>query len=339
MHANVDGLYSGETSAEIIHGLARARMISNALVAAAELGIADYLTESPKSVKELASATATREEALYRLMRCLSFAGIFEEVQPRTFTQTQLSEVLTSTSPRSVRDLVLMDGTDWFRGTVDGLLYSVRTGESAFDKIHGQGWVEYFQEHPDQAEIFNRGMANLTDRLELPVVDRYDLSWADTIADVGGGTGIFLAEILERYPRKRGILAELPEVVEPARAFLSERGVLDRCDVISVDMFEDLPFKADACILKRVIHDWSDDQAIGILRNCREVISPTGRLLVIEPLASGFMGALMDLVMMTLGGGERTQEDFQTLLSAANLRLNQVLPVTPLVSIVEGSSG
>jgi SAM-dependent methyltransferase len=339
MEANTKELYSAETAPELMFGLLRARVLSSAICTAAELGVADHLANGPVHVSALASATGSHENSLYRLLRCLAAAGIFEETDKGRFSHTPLSETLRSSSTNSLRALAVMDGEEWFTRTVDGLTHSVRTGGSAFDQIHGMGWVEYLREHPESSAIFNAGMEASTVQLEGPVLDRYDLSWANTIADVGGGTGAFLASILERNPQARGILAELNEVAEPARRNLEQRGLSDRCEVVAIDMFDTIPFKADACVLKRVIHDWPDEQAIKILTNCRDIVAPAGRILVIEPVVTGLTSALMDVVLMAVGGRERTDEDFERLFSASGLNLSHIVPVTRFVSVVEGIPG
>jgi hypothetical protein len=252
------------------------------------------------------------------------------------FSQTPISEALLSSSPNSIRDLAIMDGQEWFTRSVDSLIYSVRTGASAFDHIFGMDWVEYFRNHPEIGAGFNAAMAAATVQLEGPVLDRYDFSWADIIADVAGGTGSFLASVLERNPQAHGILGELEEVTKAARQALAEARVSDRCEVITIDMFTRIPFSANACILKRVIHDWSDEEAIKILANCRDVVAPAGRVVVIEPVVIGLTSALSDVVMMTLGGRERTNRDFERLFSASGLKVSRLVAATPAVSVVEG---
>ena len=235
METHTKELYSADTAPELIFGLLRARVLSSAICVVAELGVADYLTNGPVHVSELARATGSDEESLYRILRCLAAAGIFEETDKELFSHTPLSEALRSSSPTSFRAGAIMDGQDWFTRPIDGLIHSVRTGGSAFDHLFGMGVFEYIREHPESSAILNAGMEVTTLQLEMPVLDRYDFSWAKTIADVGGGTGAFLASILERNPQARGILAELKEVAEAARRNLEQRGLYDRCEVIAID--------------------------------------------------------------------------------------------------------
>ena len=339
MEANTKELHSAETAPELLFGLLRARVLSSAISAAAELGVADHVTSDGAHVSDLARATASDEESLYRLLRCLAMAGIFEEGDERQFSHTLLSEALSGSAPNSLKDLAIMDGQEWITRPTDGLAASVRAGDSIFDRMFGMGWVDYLQKHPDQFAHMNAGLKAVTVQLEEPVLAGYDFSWAKTIADVGGGTGAFLAGVLERTPQARGILAELSEVATPAQRDLEERGLSERCEVVAIDMFDTIPIQADACILKRVIHDWPDEQAIKVLSNCRSVIAPDGRIVVIEPVVTSLSSALMDLLLLAFGGRERTAEDFERLFEAAGLRVSRTIGVSPLVTIVEGRAG
>jgi O-methyltransferase domain len=332
-------LYSADTAPELIFGLLRARVLSTAICTVAEIGVADHLQDQPVPVSELARLTSCNEDSLYRLLRCLAIAGVIDEAEPRSFAQTSISEVLSSNSPNSVRDLAIMDGQEWFTRLIDELAYSVRTGAAVFDRVYGMHIFEYFKQNPECAKTFNAGMQAATAQLEMPVVDRYDFSWADTIADIGGGTGAFLEAVLLRNPRARGILGELADVAEAARSYLDSSECSDRCEVVAVDMFDEIPVRADACILKRVIHDWPDEDAVKILENCRNVIGSEGKVLVIEPVIAGLTSALMDVVLLPADGRERTRDDYERIFSAAGLRVARIVSVTGFVSVVEGTIG
>jgi SAM-dependent methyltransferase len=237
-----------------------------------------------------------------------------------------------------------MYGADWFTRTIDGIFDSVRTGESAFVKLYGKRGYEFLKEHPEQANLAHRAMESYTERFEKPLLDRYDLSWASVIVDVGGGSGAFLAQVLGRTPQARGILAERPEVAEQARQLLRERGVAERCEVAAIDMFESVPKGGDAYVIKRVIHNWSDEQATRLLVNCREAMRPDGRVLVIEAVipseGAGLFGKLGDLQQLALGAGRgRTDHEFRRLCEAAGLRVANVLPYGEHVTIIEAVAG
>ena len=334
MESQMQDLYTATSPAELVHNLCRSRILSNAILVAVDLGLADLVLKQSITINELATKTGCHQDSLHRLMRCLSYAGIFEE-DGNSYTSTELSEVLVKNSRTSIRDLIYMESLDWFTDTLNGLAYSVRTGKPAFDHIHGQDWVEYLRDRPNMSEIMQLGMLDVTEKLELPQLKNYDFSWADTIADVGGGKGGFLAEILKRYPDKRGILAELPEVAEQARNYLSNLGLLHRIEVIEVDMFEELPFKTDACILKRVIHDWDDQLSLKILENCKSTLTNNGRILIIDRVIDELVGAITDLALLVFAGRERTRNEFEQLLLAANLELRAIHSTSPVIAIVE----
>lgn len=333
MRANADALFTGDTAADVLIGLTRARLLSNAIMAAVQLNLADYLSEGPRTVGILAEETGADSASLLRLLRCLAIAGIFEEVEPLCFRQSDLSEVLRSGAPDSIRDFVLMDASHWGRGGISRLSDCVQNGRPDIDDFYG-----YLTKHPDDAAILNSAMAAATGR-ELQVLDRIDFSAAKTIADVGGGNGTFLSEILSRYPGTRGILADLPEVAEQAREVLEGANITGRCQVMGVDMLESLPFRADVIILKRVLMDWSDEDVCRILRNCRASLTQSGRLLIMETLASSLMGALNDLLLLVFTSGRsRTEEDFSRLLNQSGMRMTDVVSLPSGFSVIEARS-
>jgi len=330
MKANIDELCNGNTAADVLIGLTRARLLSNAIMAAAKLNLADCLAEGPKTVDILATETGADRTSLLRLLRCLALVGIFEEVEPFCFRESEISGALRSDAPDSVRDIVLMDASNWSREGVGRLTECVRSGRPEVDDFYA-----YLTEHPDDAAILNSAMAAATHR-ELRALGLIDFSSAEIIADVGGGNGTFLSEILRRYPDKRGILADLPEVAEQARPVLESANVLDQCQVIGVDMLESLPFDADTIILKRVLMDWSDEEVCRILRNCRASLSQTGRVLIMETLASSLMGALNDLLLMVFTSGRsRTEEDFSRLLNQSGMRMTDLISLASGFSVIE----
>ncbi len=330
MRANVDSLFEGDTAADVVIGLTRARLISNAIMVAVQLNLADYLADGPRTVDVLAEETGADRVSLLRLLRCLAIVGVFEEVEPLCFSQSEISEVLRSGVPDSVRDFVVMDASDWSRDGVGRLTECIRTGYPCMDDFYG-----YMTEHPDDAAILNSALAAAT-RRELRVLNRIDFSSAKTIADVGGGNGTFLREILSQYPDKRGVLADLPAVAEEARQVLGTANLLDRCQVVDVNMLESLPFRADTIILKRVLMDWSDEDVCRILRNCRASLSDAGRLLIMETLSSSLMGALNDLLVLAFtNGSARREDDFSRLLEDSGMCMTDVVSLPSGFSVIE----
>ena len=314
--------------------------ISQAIYAAAKLGIADLLNDGLKSVEELASATATNADALYRLLRALASVGVFAETAPRQFALTPLAEPLRSDVPGSKRALALMMGDEQFRAWGE-FLYSVQTGQTAFEKVFGQPIFDYLGQHPDKARIFDEAMTGIHGRESSAILDSYDFAGIGLLADIGGGNGSQLAAVLEKHPGMRGLLFDLPHVIERARGRIEAAGLADRCQLVSSSFFESVPSGADAYLMRHIIHDWDDEKSLTILRNCRAAMSPGSRLLVIEsvipPGNEPFGGKLLDLVMLLIPGGkERTEEEYRSLFDQAGFHLSRIVPTATEVSVIEG---
>jgi len=317
--------------------------VSQAIYAAAKFGIADHLKNGPKTVQELASATSTNPDALYRLLRALASTGIFAEGEARQFSNTPLAEPLRRDVAGSKHALALMTGDEQFRSWAE-IEYSIRTGKMSWDKVFGKPVFEYLSEHHDKARIFDAAMVGIHGRESNAVLDAYDLSGIEVIADIGGGNGSQITEILKKYPKMRGILFDLPHVIDRAREKIGASGLLDRCQLISGSFFDTAPKGADAYVMRHIIHDWDDDKCLTILRNCHRGMMPESKLLVIEsvipPGNERFHGKFLDLVMLLIPGGkERTAAEYKTLFEQAGLMLTRIVPTNTEISIVEGRKG
>jgi hypothetical protein len=321
--------------------LSQGTIIATSLVLAAELGIADLLADGPRSSEELAQATSTHPRSLYRLLRLLCSIGVFTEIQPDSFAQTQLSECLRTGVPGSMRSWLRMIGGKIRYHTHAEALYSIKTGEPAFKHVTGMEFFEYHAAHPDEGEIFNQAMGDMGQVVAAAVAQSYDFSGIGKIIDVGGGHGTLIAAILQKYPEMTGILFDSPHVAERARESIASAGLAHRCEVVGGDFFESVPAGCDAYLLRWIIHNWDHERAITILRNCRQAISERGgRLLLIEsviPAGNEFHpGKFLDYIMLTAHRGqERTEEEYDSLLREADLRLSRVVPTGSHLSIIE----
>ncbi len=323
-------------SQQLLHmgfGFARAQ----ALAVAAELGLADLLREGPRGVEELALATRTDADALYRLLRFLASEGVFREEQPRRFAQTGLSDALRADAPSSPRDFIRMLNSEPYAAW-GHLLHSLRTGKPAFEHVFGAPRFEWLAKHPEQAALFQRAMVALGQGGNAEVAEAYDFAGCGRIVDVGGGHGQLLSAILARNPQLSGVLYDLPAGIEAARAGVG--GPLPRCELVAGDFFAAVPEGADAYILKRVIHDWDDDSAVRILDNCRRAMAAGGRVLVVETIVKTGNDPdpikVMDLNMLAVTGGrERTKDEYMRLFERAGLRLARVMPTPSPLSILE----
>jgi hypothetical protein len=314
--------------------------ISPALSVAAQLSIPDLLEDGPKSIGELARASGTQEDSLYRVLRALTTVGVFAELEDRRFSLTPLADSLRTRSPGSVRDVAIWQGQEWHWRPLGNLLQSVKTGATPFDELFGTSLYDYLGRNPEARKIFSNAMASLGRQVHAPVPSTYDFSAFRDLVDVGGGQGNLLASILKTYPTLRGVLFDRPVVVEEARQLLAEEGLAHRCEVVGGDFFEALPSGADAYLLASVLHNWPDDCAISILRNCQVAMTKSSKLLAVELVLPGpgdsHFGKLLDLdIMVVYAGRERTELEYRSLFAAAGFRITRIVEMISSVSIIE----
>lgn len=313
---------------------------ARAVYAAAKLGLPDLLADGPHSAADLAQATATDPAALYRLLRALASRGVFTEVGPQRFALTALGAALKSGAPGGARAAVLTLAGDWQWKAWDNVLFSLRTGKPALDATFGMPLFEYLAAHPDDGALFGEAMVGMHGAVGAAVVAAYDFSQLGSVIDVGGGTGTLLRTILNANPKLRGTLFDLPDTISEARISVAASGLSDRCVCVAGDFFKNVPAGHDAYVMAHVLHDWTDEQALPMLRNCRRAIPDGGRLLIVEavlpPGDTPHHGKMMDLLMLTVTGGlERSAEQFSALVGAAGFKLLRVIPTATHQSIVE----
>jgi hypothetical protein len=305
----------------------------------AQLGIPDLVDAAPKSAEELAKETGADTQALYRLMRATACVGVLSEGPDGKFSQTPSSKVLCSNATPSLRAFAIMTGREWHGRGWSRLEYCVRTGRQALEQIYGMPIFEYLKQNPGEAQIFNDAMTELSMIDGPAVADAYNFEGLRSIVDIAGGHGLLLATILQKNPHLRGTLFEMPHVLEGA-ANGPLKPLMERCTLASGDMFSSVPSGADAYIMKHIIHDWTDDRCLLLLKACRKGVNPGGRLLVIDnviqPGNDFSPGKFLDLQMLIFPSGcERTEKQFRDLLSAAGWRLNRIIPTAAADSIVE----
>ncbi|WP_035604842.1 methyltransferase [Haloferula sp. BvORR071] len=317
-----------------------AHWISKIVYAAAKLGLADHLAPGPKSAVELAGPTGTHAPSLHRLMRTLASLGILTHREENRFALTPLGEALKTGAPGAARATLLTFGGPTFVAGFENIMHSLETGGTGFEKAMGMPAFEYLSQHPEEASLFSETMVGFHGAEPAAVAAAYDFSGFGTIVDVGGATGNLLAAALNSAPHARGILFDMPHVVKEAPPLLKDRGIGDRVTIEGGSFFESVPTGGDAYMLSHVIHDWSEEQCLTILGNCRKVMKPDGKLLLIEMVLpsddSPHPGKILDIVMLVLPGGqERTAEEYAALLAKAGFRLNRVVPTASAVSVVE----
>ncbi len=333
-------VHSNESSPAYITQLALGYLHSAALSAVAELGVADALAQGPKSPAALAAELTVDEQSLFRALRLLATVGVFREDEHGLFALTPAAEFLRTDADTSMRDAVRMMTHESFWRPVGQLSTVLRTGQTPFTEIFGAPFFDYFASNPELGPIFHRGMASFSDLENVPIARAYDFTPFKRLVDVGGGYGGFLIEALRGSPASSGVLYDADHVLREARIDSTE--VADRCELVVGDFFQSVP-EGDCIILKRILHDWSDDTSIDLLRVCRRALSPGGRVLVVDavipPGNQPHAGKEIDVLMMaSLPGRERTEAEFRRILAAADLKLERVIHTPAVLSIVEAAA-
>ncbi len=317
--------------------LAGGFIASQAVYAFAKLGLSDALADGPHPVGNVALAAGTDPDFTYRLLRTLGAFGVVDETSPGTFRLTEVGELYRN-EPGSLADLTMMwmeTHYAWFSGLAD----TVADAQPAFDRIEGITFWDWLGHNDDKTDLFSRAMASIGAQTEHAAVAAYDFSGFETIVDVAGAHGSLLRATLGANPDSRGVLFDLPHVVESAGPALEEWGVTDRVDVVGGDFFESVPAGGDAYLLRFILHDWNDDQSVEILSSIRRAIPDDGTLLIVENVIpegnEPHLGKLLDLIMMTiLPGGERTSGEFADLLSQAGFHLDDIVPTEAPTSVL-----
>jgi len=310
--------------------------VSQAIYVAAKLGIADLLARGPQSALVLADATQADAPSLFRLLRALSSVGIVLQVGKDCFALAPEGKALRSDVPGSLRATVITIGEIHYRACGE-LLHSVQTGSPAFNQAFGASLFDFLQQNSNAAGAFHRGMTSLASLFAHAVLLAYDFSDVTSIVDVGGGEGELLVKILNLYPEMTGIVFDLSASLESPRR---EASATQQCSFIAGDFFDCVPENAQAYLLCGVIHDWTDDLAEVILKNCRNAMAKNGRVLVIETIVpengSSSFSKILDLNMMVMTTGrERTKSEFVSLFDSAGLKVTRVVPTMAPQSIIE----
>jgi hypothetical protein len=325
----------------VVTGAWAARLVHTA----AELAIADHLADRPHSADSLAARTGSHAPSLARLLRALTAIGILYESEERSYSLTPLGATLQSNVPGSMRSWVLLafsddQGTSW-----QALTYNIRTGENAFRHQFGTDIWTRLSERPEAARLFDDAMASLTRGANGPLVANYPFGQFGWIVDVGGGNGSLLLPVAECHPLMRVTILDLPHVAENTRRRIAAAGLSPRCEAVDGDAFTAVPPGADAYVLKGVIHDWDDQEAVAILRTCRAAMLDRSQLLLIERIIPERIDPndaltrakfIHDINMMVNPGGrERTQAEFGALLAQSNLQLTRVVSTPGPLAVME----
>ncbi|KAA1249948.1 methyltransferase [Mycobacterium simiae] len=315
--------------------------LTQALYVVAELGLADLLSAGPRPCDELARAAEVDADALYRVMRALAAKQIFSEGDQRTFGLTPLGEGLCSDVRGSMRGWAIMVGGEHHWLPWGHLLECVRSGQPVFERVLGRPPFSYYAENPEAMFTFHSALGGQSEIVNDALLAAYDFTPFKTVVDIGGGNGSLLRGLLRRHPDMRGVIFDQAATIAEAESVIGEdRDVARRCELISGDFFDKVVPGGDVYLLKHVLHDWSDDESLQILRRCRAAMQPTARLLIIEmliePGSSNPYPAFLDLEMLVAyTGRERTADEYGTLLDESGFALEAVTATDAFVSVIE----
>lgn len=327
---------SEQNPVESILGLATAYWASRCLHVVADAGIADALGDEPRSAAELAVQTGTNADALHRILRALVNHGVFV-LRDGKFSHNAASQTLRSDAHPSLRSLVRMMGLDFHWDAYRELMHSLKTGRSASEVVMPEGLFPRLKKNPEHGRIFNEAMVGKSAGMIGPVLGSFDFSPYATIGDIGGGMGHLLGAILGAAPAARGVLFELPEVIDQARA-----APHDRISYVGGNFFKDAIPPCDLYVMMMVLHDWSDEESIAILSNIARSAPSGARLLLVEAIIdeANIAGFAVDLDIEMLAfavGRERTAAQWRNVLEKSGFRLESARALNGMTGLVEAT--
>lgn len=338
---------AAEKTRKVLMELTKGTFVSQAISVFARLGVADCLAAGTGHVEDIARRSGSDAPTLHRLLRALSDMDIVTEIGEGQFDLAPMGELLRSDAIGSMHGLAVMVGMPFHRDAWTGLYETVRTGDPAFNRIHGTDVFGYLSQHPEEAAVFDTAMTSISNGMTAGIAAAYDFSRFHRIVDVGGGHGAMVQAILAAHTRLTGAIYDRPEVVSGTRDAITRAGLLDRCEVLAGDFLVDVPSDGDLYLLSNVIHDWDDETSVRILTNIRAALQEHERVLLVEPvLPDGpepSFGKLLDLEMlvMTPGGRHRNAAEYIALLGQAGLTMTdvQVAGGNQQTSFVEAGPG
>ncbi|MFC0629388.1 methyltransferase [Kribbella deserti] len=327
---------TAENVARLLDAAARF-FTSQAIFAFTRLGLADILAQGNTPIINLASATGTHEQSLSRVLRAVAHSGLVTIDPNATVSLTDMGHLLRIDHPMSLRPLVIYLAEDWMWHCASDMEASLKTEVPAFDRRYQQSLFEFFEARKDRALIFDEAMTASSRYTNAAFLDAYRIPDHSRVIDIGGGQGNFISEILESNTTLSGTLFDLPRVIQSAR---TNDAISGRCEFIEGNFFDRVPSGGDIYILRGVIHDWNDEDAVAILKNCRSAMTRRSKLLILEtmapPIEHYFPGQFIDFqIFLLTPGRERTEAEFRSLLAASGLKLRQVLPIFSFFALLE----
>ncbi|GGQ01602.1 methyltransferase [Streptomyces roseolilacinus] len=353
--ANTDVQAAGVADRDLIVRLAFGSMAAQTLRAAVRLGVVELMGDTPRRAADVAGDAGAEPQPMTRLLRALTGLGLLREHAPGTFSVTPAGALLDPGRPDSLTSFVRMFTEPAIVRAWEHLDGSIRTGEVAFDAVFGTDFFSHLAQHPELSADFNAAMSQAVSEAAAALPYAFDFDRFTTVTDVGGGDGTLLAGVLAAHPGLTGTVFDTAQGLAEAPKTMARHGVEERCSLIAGDFFRSVPEGSDLYMMKSVLHDWTDDQAVTILSHCREVLPAGGLVLIVEPVlpevvdtsaeadvTDGGVTYLSDLNMLVnLGGRERTRRDFEEVCHRAGLSLTSVTPLTDAApfSLIEAVAG
>ncbi|MFC6982005.1 methyltransferase [Streptomyces cirratus] len=317
-------------------------MAAQTLRAAVRLGVIELLGDTPRRADEVAADAGAEPQPMTRLLRALTSLGLLREHTPGSFSVTPAGTLLDPRRPGSLTSFVRMFTDPVATRAWEHLDGSIRTGDIAFDAVFGTDFFSHISQDPGLSAAFNSAMGQATAEAAAALPHAFDFGRFTSVADVGGGDGTLLAAVLDAHPGLTGIVYDTAHGLAQAPRTLQEHELTQRCSLVAGDFFRAVPDGSDLYLIKSVLHDWTDEQAITILSHCRAVLPPGGRVLIVEPVLPEVVGTdaeahaaddavtyLSDLNMLVnVGGRGRTRKDFEDVCHRAGLTLLSVTPLT-----------
>ncbi|MFE0136784.1 methyltransferase [Streptomyces sp. NPDC059037] len=340
--------HADESKYELVERLVFGSMAAQTVRAAARLKVMELIGDKQRSAAEIAADAGASTQPMTRLLRALTSLGLLREHTAGSFSVTPAGALLDPTRPDSLSALVGMFTEPTMLRAWEHLDDSVRTGDIAFDAVFGKDFFSHLKELPALSAEFNAAMSQAATATAAALPLAFDFGRFTTVADVGGGDGTLLGGVLRAHPALTGVIYDTQEGLAQAPTTLERQGLTERCSLVAGDFFRSVPEGADLYLMKSILHDWTDDQAVTILAHCREVLPPAGRVLIVEPVLpevvdpeTAGLTYLTDLNMLVnVGGRERTRADFEDVCRRAGLSLTSVTPLTqaPPFCLIEATA-
>jgi hypothetical protein len=313
---------------------------SACLYVVAKLEIADKLRDGTRSAAELAAATGSNEDMLYRILRYLASEGIFEERAGHTFANNNTSALLRTDIEQSYQPFTILNCERAFEA-VNELLPGVQSGEIPYVRRFGEHPFAAMHRDPERAKLAERGWQGVHGPETVAFLEAYDFTGIHRLADIGGGHGDVMVGFLEGDATRSGVIFDIPQVAGQVSDRLAAAGLAERCEAVGGNFFESIPVTADAFFLRHILHDWNDEECRTILRNIAASCRPGDRVLIAECVVGepnvADAGKLLDMMMMVfLSGKERTEAEYRALLESTGFEYHGLTPTDSIIAVVEG---